>query len=106
MGNFTEKLLPHSYGNIFSLPLRGARYLHCKKFEGPLLHVAAGKRGSFMDSQNESNEDDQVVKPRPKRPYSKPVLLSLGTFSELTQTVGNLGNNDGGHQRGRRSTRI
>ena len=59
-----------------------------------------------MDSQNESNEDDQVVKPRPKRPYSKPVLLSLGTFSELTQTVGNLGNNDGGRQRGRRSTRI
>lgn len=58
-----------------------------------------------MESQNECNEDDGVAKPRPKRPYSQPVLLRLGTFNDLTQTVGTLGKNDGGSQRGRRSTR-
>jgi hypothetical protein len=58
-----------------------------------------------MASQNEINDDDRVVKPQPKKPYVKPVLLTLGTFSELTQTVGSLGRDDGGKQRGRRSTR-
>lgn len=58
-----------------------------------------------MDYQTEGDEDDRGVKPQPKRPYTKPVLLRLGTFGELTQTVGSLGQNDGGSQRGRRSTR-
>lgn len=69
------------------------------------MRVATGKKGKIMASQNECNEEQRVVKPQPKRPYSKPVLLTLGTFGELTQTVGSLGNNDGGNQRGRRSTR-
>lgn len=69
------------------------------------MRVAAGRKGKFMGSQNEVEDDDRVVKPQPKKPYTKPVLLRLGTFSELTQTVGSLGSNDGGNQRGRRSTR-
>lgn len=58
-----------------------------------------------MGSQDESDEGDPAAKPQPKKPYTKPVLLSLGTFSDLTQTVGSLGHDDGGKQRGRRSTR-
>lgn len=58
-----------------------------------------------MDARHESDEGDRIVKPQPKRPYTKPVLLTLGTFSELTRAVGSLGNNDGGNQRNRRSTR-
>jgi len=59
-----------------------------------------------MGSQNKANEDDRDVKPQPKRPYVKPVLLTMGTFGELTQTVGTRGSNDGGKQSGRKSTRV
>jgi len=58
--------------------------------------------GSDFDDQPKSVSEQSVPG---KRAYSKPVLLRLGTFNDLTQTVGSLGNNDGGHQRGRRSTR-
>jgi len=58
-----------------------------------------------MDAQHNCNEDDRCDPPRPKKPYAAPVLVALGSFSELTLTVGSLGRNDGGSQRGRRSTR-
>lgn len=58
-----------------------------------------------MDSQHNRDEDDRIVKSLSKKPYAPPVLLVLGSFKELTLTVGNRGNNDGGRQHGRRSTR-
>ena len=66
----------------------------------------AGKRADFMDAQQNCDEDDRVVKSLPKRPYAEPVLLALGSFSELTLTVGPNGRSDGGSQRGRKSTRF
>ena len=36
------------------------------------------------------------VKREPKKPYSKPSLTKYGTVRELTQTMGNKGNKDGG----------
>lgn len=104
-GQFYRKLFTASMRQYLAVPLC-VRLSICtaKSLEARCAGRCGGK-GRIMDSQNECNEDERVVKPRPKRPYTKPVLLTLGTFSELTQTVGNLGNNDGGHQRGRRSTR-
>ena len=59
-----------------------------------------------MDAQHNCDEDDRVVKSLPKKPYAQPVLLALGSFRELTLTVGTNGREDGGSQRGRRSTRF
>lgn len=59
-----------------------------------------------MGSQHSRDENDTVLKPVQKKPYVEPVLLALGSFSELTMTVGSRGNNDGGRQSGRKSTRI
>jgi hypothetical protein len=58
-----------------------------------------------MDAQHGPDGDDRGVKTPSKKPYAPPVLLTLGSFSELTLTVGDRGNNDGGRQRDRRSTR-
>lgn len=58
-----------------------------------------------MDAQHDCDENDKAGKPLPKRPYVAPVLLPLGSFRELTMTVGGRGNNDGGKQHGRKSTR-
>jgi hypothetical protein len=58
-----------------------------------------------MDAQHNGDEDDSVVKSLSKKPYAPPVLLALGSFSELTLAVGDRGKDDGGRQRGRRSTR-
>ncbi|MFN4016629.1 MAG: lasso RiPP family leader peptide-containing protein [Reyranella sp.] len=58
-----------------------------------------------MDAQHECDEGERVEQSRPKKPYTAPLLVALGSFSELTLTVGALGHDDGGRQRGRRSTR-
>jgi len=58
-----------------------------------------------MDSQDTPYGDDRVAKSLSKKPYAPPVLLVLGSFSELTLTVGHDGRNDGGRQGWRRSTR-
>jgi len=65
----------------------------------------AGREENFMDARHNCDEDDRGVKSPPKRPYAEPVLVALGSFSELTLNVGSRGNNDGGRQSGRRSTR-
>ncbi len=39
---------------------------------------------------------DKPVKREAKKPYSKPKLTVYGAVRELTQTVGNRGNKDGG----------
>lgn len=72
----------------------------------PVFSFMAGGKGGSMDSQPDRDENGKVVKPLPKKPYAEPVLLALGSFSELTMTVGGRGNNDGGRQSGRKSTRI
>jgi hypothetical protein len=59
-----------------------------------------------MDRQHNCDEDDRVAEVRPKKPYAAPVLLALGSFSELTLQVGPNGRDDGGKQRGRKSTRF
>lgn len=69
-----------------------------------LAGVAAGE-GGYMDSQHNCAEQGKVVEPLAKKPYAEPVLVALGSFSELTMTVGSRGNNDGGKQSGRKSTR-
>jgi hypothetical protein len=65
----------------------------------------AGREENFMDAQHNCDEDDRGVKSLRKRPYAEPVLVALGSFSELTLNVGSRGKNDGGRQSGRRSTR-
>ncbi len=59
-----------------------------------------------MDTQHKCDEGGEAVKSPSKKPYAEPVLLVLGSFSDLTLTIGPSGNNDGGSQRGRRSTRF
>lgn len=62
-----------------------------------------------MDTQHKCDEGDEggeAVKSPSKKPYAEPVLLVLGSFSDLTLTIGPSGKNDGGSQRGRRSTRF
>lgn len=59
-----------------------------------------------MDTQHDSGEGDCVVQSPPKKPYAEPVLVVLGSFSELTLSVGGRGNRDGGKQSGRKSTRV
>lgn len=58
-----------------------------------------------MDSPHDSAGKGKVLEPLAKKPYTEPVLVPLGSFSELTMTVGSRGNNDGGKQAGRKSTR-
>ena len=58
-----------------------------------------------MDTQHDDNKGDRADQALQKKTYEAPVLLVLGSFSELTLTVGNRGSNDGGRQGGRRSTR-
>lgn len=59
-----------------------------------------------MDTQQTCKEDERVEQSPAKKPYATPVLVVLGTFSELTLSIGPNGHNDGGSQRGRRSTRF
>lgn len=59
-----------------------------------------------MDRQHKCDEDDRVAEARPKKPYAAPALLVLGSFSDLTLKIGPNGKDDGGSQRGRRSTRF
>lgn len=56
-----------------------------------------------MDTQHKC---DEAVKSPSKKPYEEPVLLVLGSFSDLTLSIGPNGKSDGGSQRGRRSTRF
>jgi len=67
------------------------------------------KRAVSMDTQHKCDEGDEggeAVKPLSKKPYAEPVLLVLGSFSDLTLNIGPNGRDDGGSQRGRRSTRF
>jgi len=57
-----------------------------------------------MVAQHSPDGDDRGVKTPSKKPYAPPVLLTLGSFSDVTLTVGNQGSQDGGG-RNRRSTR-
>ena len=59
-----------------------------------------------MDTQHKCDEGGEAVRSLSKKPYVEPVLLVLGSFSDLTLKIGPNGNNDGGSQRGRRSTRF
>jgi hypothetical protein len=59
-----------------------------------------------MDAQHDCDANDKAGKSLPKKPYAAPVLLPLGSFRNLTMTVGGRGNNDGGKQGGRKSTRF
>ena len=43
---------------------------------------------------------DKPVKPETKKPYSKPKLTVYGTVRELTRSVGNTGQRDGGRVAG------
>lgn len=40
-----------------------------------------------------------------KRPYAPPVLIEWGSLRDITQAVGNSGNNDGGKGKQPRRTR-
>ena len=68
--------------------------------------LVAGEKAVFMDTQHKCDEGGEAVKSPSKKPYAEPVLLVLGSFSDLTLTIGPSGKNDGGSQRGRRSTRF
>jgi hypothetical protein len=46
------------------------------------------------------------VKQGPKKPYSKPTLTVYGTVRELTQSIGNSGQRDGGRVAGSTKTNI
>jgi hypothetical protein len=59
-----------------------------------------------MDSPQNSVGKGKALEPLAKKPYAEPVLVALGSFSELTMSVGSRGNNDGGKQGGRKSTRF
>jgi len=59
-----------------------------------------------MDAQHNCDEGGEAVKSLSKKPYAEPVLLVLGSFSDLTLAVGPNGKSDGGSQRGRKSTRF
>jgi hypothetical protein len=59
-----------------------------------------------MNAQHNCDENEKAGRSLPKRPYVAPVLLPLGSFKDLTLTVGGRGNNDGGKQSGRKSTRF
>ena len=72
----------------------------------PCLFFVAGRRVDFMDRHHKCDEGGEAVKSPSKKPYAEPMLLALGSFSDLTLTIGPSGNNDGGSQRGRRSTRF
>jgi hypothetical protein len=49
---------------------------------------------------------DKPVKREKKKPYSKPTLTVYGTVRELTQTVRNRGQLDGGARIGHRHTHL
>lgn len=68
--------------------------------------LVTGEKAVFMDTQHKCDEGGEVVKSPSKKPYAEPVLLVLGSFSDLTLAIGPNGKNDGGSQRGRRSTRF
>lgn len=59
-----------------------------------------------MNAQDKGDEGDRVAQSTPRRPYAAPVLVTLGSFSDLTLKIGPNGKDDGGSQRGRRSTRF
>lgn len=97
-------LMPHSRCNIFALRQYIAlKWVRCA--DARYLAFVAGIGEVLMDAQHNCDEDDRGVKSLRKRPYAEPVLVALGSFSELTLNVGSRGNNDGGRQSGRRSTR-
>lgn len=58
-----------------------------------------------MVTQHDDKKGDRADRSLQKKPYEAPVLLVLGSFNELTLTVGDRGSNDGGRQGRRRSTR-
>lgn len=68
--------------------------------------LVAGEKAVYMDTQHKCEEGGEAVKSPSKKPYAEPVLLVLGSFSDLTLTIGPSGKSDGGSQRGRRSTRF
>lgn len=59
-----------------------------------------------MDTQHKCDDGGEAVKSPSRKPYVEPVLLVLGSFSDLTLKIGPNGKDDGGSMRGRKSTRF
>lgn len=58
-----------------------------------------------MNTPHNKDKGSVEAPPKPKEPYTEPVLIDMGTFADVTQSVGRNGNPDGGSQKNMKNTR-
>lgn len=58
-----------------------------------------------MNTPHNKDKDSVEAPPKPKKPYTEPVLIDMGSFEDLTQAIGRNGSADGGSKKDMKNTR-